>query len=574
LMKKYIPKADEIIIGTDADEEGELIGYNIVKHFGVLNKTTRMLFMSMTEQEIKDSFDNRGNVREKIALSSELRTWLDKVFGYIFSKYLTSAYKKATNSKGYQKLPVGRVMTPLLNRVIINAEEIKEKEMELKETEPEVVFDFYLNALIPKASYSQYKVDFDDEILGIGESNEGTFWSLKWEDAIDMRNTYSNVIGIVKSVKKGNFIFKTPESGLTIDDIREWGYDKKGIDYTRTTEILQALYIYKLISYPRSDSKILPKEPEYHSERLENVMKYLGIFDIKKEIVDKDVPIMTERFDGSHPAIHPTGKLPEKSLPEDYRIIYDYICKTYVKGFCKPTSFTDYSCEIEFTNLNDEDITRYLCEDEINYWREITFYGYEIVDNPTLINYETPENDIIPEIREGDEFHAYPIIEERIESVHIPSRTTKKDLFKYMIKQNLGTDATRDSILQKLWIENFVRGDKEVYSTVLGINIIEAVKKINPILTKAKLTRQFEDKIEKVKNGSNSEFLKEEIKKDITEIIHDKMDILEDIGIKLAFFGECQKCDGRMKLVSWRRGNESLFFLACENNECDFKSTI
>lgn len=59
-----------------------------------------------------------------------------------------------------------------------------------------------------------------------------------------------------------------------------------------------------------------------------------------------------------------------------------------------------------------------------------------------------------------------------------------------------------------------------------------------------------------------------------SEIINDKLEDLERIGEQLAFFGQCQKCESRMKLVSWNKNGEFLFFLACESNDCDFTSPI
>ena len=142
LLKKYMKIVDEVIIATDADDEGELIGYNLVKYFDKLSITTRMLFMSLTEQEVRRSFNNRGQLRINIALAAELRSWGDKVFGYIFSKFLTKSYMKVVINSNYIKLPVGRVMTPILSLVVERINTIEKIKSELKDKIPVIKIDF------------------------------------------------------------------------------------------------------------------------------------------------------------------------------------------------------------------------------------------------------------------------------------------------------------------------------------------------------------------------------------------------------------------------------------------------
>jgi len=571
LMKKYAAEVDEIIIATDADDEGELIGYNIVNHFNVLHKTMRMIYISMTEKALRTAFVQKANLRINIAKAAEIRTWMDKVFGYIFSKYLTKAYCSVTNAQ-YMQLPVGRVMTPVLFKVFKNINKIEKVMRELKDHVPEVIYDFNIKAIMPNIEdySSEQLIDIDDYV-----------YNLSFEEANKIKWKYKGLKGKITSVTKGKFYVRAPDAGLTIDDIRRWAYNQ-GIDYGRSESILQALYMKKLISYPRTESTNLPKEAEYHEEILANCLKYLNLDDVN-DLIERNVPNMGDEFDGAHYGIHPTEEKPMK-LPYDYSMIYNYIVKNYVKGFCKNKVFWKHECEAEFLVIPFEKRFSIDFNGEIGYstvykkkntfWKTVIEQGFECIENLALLNYEIPERDLVPNVKVGDIVRTEALITKGLDMPSVPSQVKKNNLFEFMFKNSLGTDATRGGILEKLWHVNLLIGNPPI-PTVLGMRICEAIAEINPRLTKPNLTKDFDNFREDVKNDTRSlDDVKADVKETIIAIINDKLEDLERIGEQLAFFGECQKCESRMKLVSWNKNGEFLFFLACESNDCGFTSPI
>jgi DNA topoisomerase IA len=638
LMKEYFKEADEIIGATDNDEEGELIFWNLVEFFKPTATISRMLYVSMTEKAILDAYTKRGAIRKNIALSSELRSWMDKSYGYVFSKLLTNSFCKVTGDK-YIQLSVGRVMTPALSYLVMRMEQIEEAKLKLRDIIPKMEINFGLEAQMPSTNTLNKSIYLDEETDNIS-----------MDDAKLLTKKYSNITGeVVKTEKKGYFN-KAPSSGITIDDVRDFGYEN-GIDYTRTDNILEALYLGKYISYPRSESTILPEEEEYHAEILPSCLKYIGIWDYKELIEDlivREVPLMGEENDEAHFGIHPTGELPVK-LPADYQMIYEFIVRTYIKGFCKRRDFDRYICYVEFPlrikfkkrfsinfdmifeklneleNLYDileenlewdveswregkwtldagdiegidfqilinyAEISEYLgyakfLEDKSTYWEIIKDHGYTIIDNIALKNFEEEDESLVPEINIGDTVMTRCSLEKLTTIPSPPKKIDKKELFTFMKDNGLGTDATRSSIMEKLWgldaltqkqiYPILVRGNPPI-PTILGIRIYDAIKQINDKLIKTVLTKEFEVHRDSVKKGTqNPEDIKEQIKKEITAIVQAKMNDRETIGKAIAFFGTCQKCEARMKLVSWKKGDQIMFFLACEKDECKFTAPI
>lgn len=570
-IKEQVKIADEIIIATDADDEGELIGYNLVNQLKALSKTSRMIFVSMTGKAVRNSFENRGNLRINIAKAAEIRTWMDKTFGYVFSKFLTQAYCSATGAQ-YLQLPVGRVMTPALAYIMRNMRDIERAKKSLIGYEPKMVYNMDILVDLPtEADWDDHKVLETDDHL----------YSLNLEDLKRLKLKYKNLKGKIVQVERKDYFIKAPNSGLTIDEVRTWAY-KQGIDYKRTDAILEALYLNKLISYPRSESTILPKEPEYHQEILNNCLEYLG-FTEKERIIEREVPNMGTEYDGAHYAIHPTEIKPKK-LPADYVMIYEFIARSYVKGFCKNKRYWEHQCEAEFMvipfekrfsiDFDEKEGFAEHYEKRTTYWTVIKDYGYEVIENPSFLNYEEPEIDLAPVVKVGSIVNTELKISQRLDLPRMPDRVKKSDLFEFMKDHNLGTDATRSSILEKLWEVNMVRGDP-VYPTVLGMRIYDAIHDINPKLTKTKLTEEFEAErkaIEHEKSSLNE--VKGRVQERVSALVNGRLDDLERIGEELAFFGQCQKCEARMKLVSWNKNGEFLFFLACEDDTCDFTSPI
>ena len=564
LLKKYSKTADEIVVATDADDEGELIGYNLMRYLGKLDITTRMLFMSLTEQEIRRSFSNRAGLRINIALAAELRSWGDKVFGYIFSKFLTKSYMKVVVNSGYIKLPVGRVMTPVLSLVVDRINAIEKVKNELKDKKPTIKIDFDIFPKMPSISMFDKELDLEEDKTDISI-----------EQATMLKDFYSTIQGTIINVFEKKQEKEPKNSGLTIDDIREWAY-KNGIDYHETDSVLQMLYNNKLITYPRSESTILPDPDDvdigtkYYEEIIYNCLVQLDLYEHEEYLIESYEPRMGDHSDGAHYAIHPTNIKLETELPHIHKFIYEHIMKKFIKGFGFSKTWTNYVCEAQFEN--DGVILSETMESI--FWQEYEDFGYKCIDNPSKLNFESLDEDDIPMVEVGDNVPCITKISERVMVVNPPDRYTKEELYKFLRDERLGTDATRSIILQKLWNGNLLRGDPP-FPTVLGKRIIEAIKLINIKLTRTQLTREFEKNMEQVKEGSKDIMeIKDDLKEEITDIVDAKLGIMETVGNNIAFFGKCQRCEGRMKLISYVKQGQTGFFLACEKENCNYTMPI
>jgi len=95
-IKKLAQDASEIIIATDFDVEGEVIGYNIIRFIAEKKDAKRMKFSSLTAKELQDSFDKPlPTIEWGQAIAGETRHFLDWLYGINLSRALMNAIKSA-----------------------------------------------------------------------------------------------------------------------------------------------------------------------------------------------------------------------------------------------------------------------------------------------------------------------------------------------------------------------------------------------------------------------------------------------------------------------------------------------
>jgi len=116
-IKKEIDKANEIIIATDDDREGEAIAWHICELFNLpINKTKRIIFHEITESALQKSIENPTIVNMPIVNAQLARQTLDILVGYKISPLLWKYVKDGISA--------GRCQTPALRLIYENQKEI------------------------------------------------------------------------------------------------------------------------------------------------------------------------------------------------------------------------------------------------------------------------------------------------------------------------------------------------------------------------------------------------------------------------------------------------------------------
>ncbi|MCQ2398852.1 MAG: toprim domain-containing protein, partial [Sphaerochaetaceae bacterium] len=113
-IKSELKKADELLLATDEDREGESISWHIVEVCKPKIPYRRMVFHEITKSAILKAFEEHRDINMNLVHAQEARRVLDRFYGYTISPLLWS---KLSN----KNLSAGRVQSPGL-RLIVDRE--------------------------------------------------------------------------------------------------------------------------------------------------------------------------------------------------------------------------------------------------------------------------------------------------------------------------------------------------------------------------------------------------------------------------------------------------------------------
>jgi DNA topoisomerase-1 len=123
-LEQTAKDADEVIIATDYDREGELIGAEaltfVVKVRPDIN-VGRARFSALTKQDIEQAFESLAEMDYGLVRAAECRQIIDLVWGAALTRFLSLA----SNQLGRDFLSAGRVQTPTLATVVDREKEIE-----------------------------------------------------------------------------------------------------------------------------------------------------------------------------------------------------------------------------------------------------------------------------------------------------------------------------------------------------------------------------------------------------------------------------------------------------------------
>ncbi|MFA5174185.1 MAG: DNA topoisomerase I [Candidatus Pacearchaeota archaeon] len=437
VIQSLVKNADEIVVATDFDVEGEVIGYNIVRFIANRNDAKRMKYSSLTPKELQDSYDNvHPTIEWGQAIAGETRHFLDWIYGINLSRALMSAIKSTGK---FKIMSIGRVQGPALH-LIVN----KEKQIQAFKPEP----------------YWQVFITISD---GKNKLELKYIKDLTKKQDLDNFNELKGKTAKAKTTKTKQII--PPPAPFDLTSLQTEAYKFHSITPSQTLQIAQGLYLAGLISYPRTSSQKIPEamNPQQILEQLSKSHSSLT------KHATRSKPIEGNKSDPAHPAIIPTG-VHQKLTDRDEKI-YNLIVKRFISCFCDNAELENKKVEVEINNLRFNE------------------KGMEVVEPGWMNVY--PAKMVEKEIKD---FNGKVIIENirsEEKETQPPRRFTPASIVTELEKRNLGTKATRANIIETLYDRNYIK-EKSIQATDLGIRLIDTLDKYSPVIIDEKLTRELE----------------------------------------------------------------------------------
>jgi len=532
-ISELAKKCDTVINSCDYDVEGEVIGFNVIKHAcktdPFSDKVKRMKYSTLTEESIMKAFNNMEPINKGMADAGLTRHVLDWYWGINLSRALSIATRKAGK---YVTLSIGRVQGPSLKILTT-------RELSIKAFKSEKYWQIELLAIKENKQFS-----------AIHEKDK-----LKdKKEAEDIKAKCGNTAVVLKTEKKR--YNQAPPTPFDLTTLQTEAYKHLKIDPRRTMEIAQDLYINALISYPRTSSQQLPAELN-----LRTIMEKLALNEEYGQLCQtllktKLKPNNGKKKDPAHPAIHPTGERATK-LEGQHKRLYDLIARRFMATFGEDA--VRETIKVVLDNNGEKFISSGTATVEKG-WH--VYYGpYAKFDETEL-----------PALNKGEVVEVKDVIVHEKET-QPPKRYTPASIIKEMEKRNIGTKSTRSQIVDILYKRNYIIG-KTLEVTQLGINVVKTLDKYCPEVVSDKLTRKFEEGMEDIQEGKTTmESIIKRGRETLTMILDEFKKNEQKIGDALGgpavkamkrreSLGNCLKCEGDLVMRESRYGGS---FVGCSN---------
>ncbi len=534
-LKELSEKANKFTVATDYDVEGSVIGYNVIKQICNKKDARRMKFSTLTKDELVESYDKATKHLDFPQIyAGETRHHLDWFYGINLSNALMTSIKNATNR--FRIMSTGRVQGPTLKLIV-------KKEESIKRFKPVKYWEVFLDGILNK-------------IKIVAKHKKGKF--SKKKDVVKILKKTKGKKAIVDKLTKRNITVQPPVP-FDLTTLQTEAYKIFKISPKETSQIAQSLYTTGLISYPRTSSQKLPESIGY-KKILNKLSKQKEISSICKELLGKKKlePTEGKKKDPAHPAIYPTGEL-AKMAGKNLKV-YSLVVRRFLAVFGNSAKKESTIVTID---VNKE---------------KFVFSGSRITEEGwyKYYKYVSKKEIILPEINKGDEVKKPELSSEEKET-QPPKRYTQASIIKEMENLSLGTKATRALILDAIYQRKYIDGI-QVKATPLGIKLIQTLEKYSPEIIDEKLTKSFEEDMQKIREGKKKEStVINNAKKVLTKILKKFKENENKIGRALLkstegedIFGSCPKCkEGTLRI---RRGRFGLF-IACDKYEKGCKTT-
>ncbi|HVU75541.1 MAG TPA: type I DNA topoisomerase [Candidatus Paceibacterota bacterium] len=267
-LHELTDKADEVILATDPDREGEAIAWHLAESIG-LKKPKRIVFHEITETAVNEALAHPRAIDQELVRAQEARRVLDRLFGYDLSGLI---WKKVRYG-----LSAGRVQSPAL-RILM------EREREIRAFIPEKFW--VLSADVKTKKKEQFTVICSEEPRDEKEAERiyKEAQSKDWE---------------VLSVDESEAT-RAPRAPFTTSTLQQAASTRLGYSPANTMRIAQKLYEQGFITYMRTDSTNLAKEAQ--AAIVATVKKQFG----EQYVAPREYKTKSKSAQEAHEAIRPT----------------------------------------------------------------------------------------------------------------------------------------------------------------------------------------------------------------------------------------------------------------------------
>ena len=520
-LKKYAKEAENIILATDPDREGEAISWHLKEVLGRHNYQ-RVTFNEITKNVVLDSINNPRDIDDNLVKSQETRRFLDRIIGFRLS---TGFVSRKTLGKH-----AGRVQSVALKLIVDREREIE--------------------AFVPKESWT-VTAKFDGMDAKCEKYNGNKLELFTEDDANEVLSNLGDKF-IVSNVEQK----EKPKTGVMpfkTSTLQQTAINRLRFTSKKTMMLAQKLYegvdigseTVGLITYMRTDSERL--SPVFINDAFKYIREtygeeYVGAVKQQKK---------NDNMQDAHEGIRVTSpyRTPEsikKYLSADEYKLYSLI----------------YARSLASLMANAKTLATSITLDNNNYEFKatgsvLTFDGYLKIYGA----YDSSEDTILPNLTGVESLISNEIVKEQHFSKPEP-RYTESSLIKELEKLGIGRPSTYATIIStNIDADYVVSEDKKFVPTELGIEVTDVLQEGFSDIINVEYTANMEKELDEIAEGKVDN-------KSVLRAFYEKFEFLISEALKNVVktpaqeTGEmCPHCNSPMVIKKSKHGE----FVACSN---------
>jgi DNA topoisomerase-1 len=488
-LKAALKSADELIIATDEDREGESIGWHLLELLRPKVPVRRMVFHEITDEAIHEALNQTRQIDDRLVRAQETRRILDRLFGYTLSPLL---WKKIAAG-----LSAGRVQSVAVRVLVL-------RERERRAFHSVTYWDLSARLAKQDAGSTQFDamlVTLGGKRLAIGKDFDPDTGKLfSGRDVVLLNEGQSKELGDrlrtatwrVAGVEEKEEL-RRPAPPFTTSTMQQESNRKLGLSAQRTMQIAQRLYERGLITYMRTDSVNL-SEQAIKSIRDDVAMKY------GREFLSPEPRRFTTKSKGAqeaHEAIRPAGtRMPtasELKLDGEDAALYDLIWKRSMATQMADARLRFVTVMVEANEATFRAIGK-----------RIEFPGFfrayvEGSDDPEamLEDRESP----LPPMKQGEVLDLRNL-DALSHVTKPPARYTEASLVQALEREGIGRPSTYATILNTIQNRGYVRKQgQQLVPTFTAMAVTALLEEYFPKLVDLNFTAQMEQTLDDIAGG-------------------------------------------------------------------------
>ena len=490
-LRKHLADADELLLATDEDREGEAIAWHLVQVLKPKVPVRRMVFHEITKDAITRALEQTRGIDERLVDAQETRRILDRLYGYEVSPVL---WKKVTRG-----LSAGRVQS-VATRLVVQRER---ERMAFRSAE---YWD--LLATFDPGAFEARLVSLEGARVAQGRDFEPTTGELRESGLVQLDEARARALAAsladstfaVRSVDERPYRRK-PAAPFRTATLQQEASRKLRFSAQTTMRVAQRLYEAGYITYMRTDSTTL-SESAIAAARAQ-VAELFGedFVPAKPRQYGRAVANAQE----AHEAIRPAGdtfRTPKElagELNRDELALYDLVWKRTLASQMEDARGQTVSLRIGATSANGEAV-EFGASGTV-----ITFRGFLAAyepgkDEPT----DDDEERVLPQLTVGQEITLVSLEPDEHATVP-PARYTEPTLVRALEERGIGRPSTYAAILSTIVDRGYVfKKGTALVPTFVAFSVVNLLERHFEQLVDFDFTARMEDDLDRIAAGDQA----------------------------------------------------------------------